>query len=201
MHVRGFTKDKSSGVENPGTFQGLREKIPYLKDLGVTHVQLLPVLDIASINELHPNVFYNWGYDPAQFMTLEGSYSSDPNNAYARISEFKEMVRKLHEAGIRVILDVVFNHVFELDDMPLQQIVPNYFFQMNEKGYYSNGSWCGNDFDSRRNMGRKYIIDCNLGKDTCKSYPLKEGYELVYTTDGKANIMKSYEARIWKKIM
>lgn len=132
----------------------------YLKDLGITHVQLMPVLDIASINELHPNVFYNWGYDPAQFMTLEGSYSSDPNNAYARISEFKEMVRKLHEAGIRVILDVVFNHVFELDDMPLQQIVPNYFFQMNEKGYYSNGSWCGNDFDSRRNMGRKYIIDC-----------------------------------------
>ena len=132
----------------------------YLKDLGVTHVQLLPVLDIASINELNPNVFYNWGYDPAQFMTLEGSYSSDPDDAYARIVEFKEMVRKLHEAGIRVILDVVFNHVFELDTMPLQQIVPNYFFQMNDKGYYSNGSWCGNDFDSKRAMGKKYIIDC-----------------------------------------
>ena len=132
----------------------------YLKKLGVTHVQLMPVLDIASINENHPNIFYNWGYDPAQFMTFEGSYSTDPNNPLARILEFKEMVHKIHEAGMRVTMDVVFNHVFELDDMCLQKVVPNYFFQMNRKGYYSNGSWCGNDYDSRRKMARKYIIDC-----------------------------------------
>lgn len=132
----------------------------YLKKLGVTHIQLMPVLDFASVDENHPNIFYNWGYDPAQFMTLEGSYSTNPNDPYARIKEFKTLVNKIHEAGMRVVLDVVFNHVFEMDDMCLSKVVPNYYFQMNHKGYYSNGSWCGNDYDSRRFMARKYIVDC-----------------------------------------
>ena len=171
MNVRDFTaQNLNNDFKHSKQYLGVIEEnentkeknigFTYLKDLGVTHVQLMPVLDFASINENLPNVFYNWGYDPAQFMTFEGSYSSNANDPLARINEFKEMIDKLHEEGMRVTLDVVFNHVFELDDMCLQRSVPNYFFQMNEKGYYSNGSWCGNDFDSRRIMGRKYIIDC-----------------------------------------
>ena len=171
MNVRDFTaQNLSNDFKHSKQYLGVVEEnentkeknigFTYLKDLGVTHIQLMPVLDFASINENLPNVFYNWGYDPAQFMTFEGSYSSNANDPLARINEFKEMVNKLHENGMRVTMDVVFNHVFELDDMCLQRSVPNYFFQMNEKGYYSNGSWCGNDFDSRRIMGRKYIIDC-----------------------------------------
>lgn len=171
MSVRDFTaQNLKEDFKHSKQFLGVVEEnentiqknigFTYLKELGVTHVQLMPVMDFASIDEKHPDIFYNWGYDPAQFLTFEGSYSSNPDDPYARILEFKEMVRKLHESGIRVVLDVVFNHVFELDEMCLQKIIPNYFFQMNEKGYYSNGSWCGNDFDSKRAMGRKYIVDC-----------------------------------------
>lgn len=171
MNVRDFTaQNYRNDFKYSKKFLGVVEEnentikrnigFSYLKNLGITHVQLMPVLDFASVDENHPNVFYNWGYDPAQFMTLEGSYSTDPNDPYARIIEFKQMVDRLHEAGIRVILDVVFNHVFEMDDMCLEKTVPNYYFQMNNEGNYSNGSWCGNDFDSRRAMGRKYIIDC-----------------------------------------
>ena len=171
MNVRDFTAQNANNeFKYPKQYLGVIEEnedtksknigFTYLKDLGVTHVQLMPVLDFASINENHPNVFYNWGYDPAQFMTFEGSYSSNASDPLARIHEFKQMIDKIHAEGMRVTLDVVFNHVFELDDMCLQKTVPNYFFQMNEKGYYSNGSWCGNDFDSRSIMGRKYIIDC-----------------------------------------
>lgn len=171
MNVRDFTaQNLNHDFRHSKQFLGVVEEneqtrtkeigFSYLKKLGVTHVQLMPVLDFASIDENHPEVFYNWGYDPAQFMTLEGSYSSDSNDPYARIEEFKTMVDEFHKAGIRVILDVVFNHVFELEDMCLEKLVPNYFFQMNQKGYFSNGSWCGNDFDSMRKMARKYLIDC-----------------------------------------
>ena len=171
MNVRDFTaQNLNHDFKHSKQFLGVVEEneqtrtkeigFSYLKKLGVTHVQLMPVLDFASIDENHPEVFYNWGYDPAQFMTLEGSYSSDSNDPYARIEEFKTMVDEFHKAGIRVILDVVFNHVFELEDMCLEKLVPNYFFQMNQKGYFSNGSWCGNDFDSMRKMARKYLIDC-----------------------------------------
>lgn len=171
MNVRDFTaQNYSNDFQYSKKFLGVVEEneqtiekkigFSYLKELGITHVQLMPVLDFASVDELDQDLFYNWGYDPAQFMTLEGSYSRDANDPYARILEFKEMVRKLHEHGLRVNLDVVFNHVFDLDEMCLSKVVPNYYFQMNDKGYYSNGSWCGNDFDSRRAMGRKYIVDC-----------------------------------------
>ncbi len=171
MSVRDFTAQNFNGdFEHSKKFLGVveendatREKkigFSYLKDLGITHVQLMPVMDFASVDENHQNVFYNWGYDPAHFMTPEGSYCTDPNDAYARITELKTLVDKMHQAGIRVILDVVFNHVFDLDVMCLNQVVPNYYFQMNEKGAYSNGSWCGNDFDSLRSMAKKYVIDC-----------------------------------------
>lgn len=171
MNVRDFTaQNTKNDFKHAKQFLGVVEEnentikrnigFTYLKDLGITHVQLMPVLDFASVDENYPSVFYNWGYDPAQFMTFEGSFCSNPDDPYARIIEFKEMVKKLHEAGIRVILDVVFNHVFELDHMCLQKVVPNYFFQMNKKGHYSNGSWCGNDYDSTTYMGRKYILDC-----------------------------------------
>ena len=171
MNVRDFTaQNQNHDFKHSKEFLGVVEEnentiqkdigFTYLKHLGITHVQLMPVMDFASVDENNPSVFYNWGYDPAQFMTPEGSYSSDPNDPYARIRELKEMVHQLHEAGIRVIFDVVFNHVFEMEDMPVAKSVPNYYFQMNNEGYYSNGSGCGNDFDSKRAMGRKYIIDC-----------------------------------------
>ena len=168
--IRDFTSQAGIGVTHPSQYLGFVEEneatkakrtgFSYLKELGITHVQLLPILDFASIDEKHPNLFYNWGYDPVQYMTLEGSYSSNPDDAYCRMQEFMTLVNTCHKNGIRVILDVVFNHVFELDTMCLQKIMPNYFFQINEQGHLSNGSWCGNDYDSTRIMARKYIVDC-----------------------------------------
>lgn len=168
--VRDLTAQAQIGVTHPSQYLGFVEEnettqakrtgFSYLKELGVTHLQLLPVLDFASIDENHPQLFYNWGYDPVQYMTLEGSYSSNPNDAFCRMQEFCHLVDTCHKNGLKVVMDVVFNHVFELDNMCLQKIMPNYYFQINEQGQLSNGSWCGNDFDSTRLMARKYIKDC-----------------------------------------
>lgn len=168
--IRDFTSQANIGITHPAQYLGFVEEnettkakrigFSYLKELGITHVQLLPILDFASVDEKHPDLYYNWGYDPIQYMTLEGSYSSNPEDAFARMQEFRTLVDKCHEAGLRVVLDVVFNHVFELDTMCLQKMVPNYYFQINEHGQLSNGSWCGNDMDSTRIMARKYILDC-----------------------------------------
>ncbi|MGA9231778.1 MAG: type I pullulanase, partial [Exiguobacterium oxidotolerans] len=136
--------------------------LDYLADLGVTHVQLLPIYDFGSVNEAAPNDpdNYNWGYDPVNFFAPEGSYSSNADDPKARIRELKELVQALHDRGIRVIMDVVFNHTYEAEKVPLGQFVPGYFYRQAADGTLSNGSFCGNDTASERFMMRKFIIDC-----------------------------------------
>ncbi|AIY84424.1 pullulanase, type I [Clostridium baratii str. Sullivan] len=174
IHIRDFSIDANSGVsiKNKGKFLGFSEKstnitgsntktcLEHLKELGITHVHLLPVYDFASIDESKENQnTYNWGYDPQNYNALEGSYSLDPFNGEVRIKEFKTMVKTLHDNGIRVILDVVYNHTFETERSNLNKIVPNYYYRQNEFGGFSNGSGCGNEIASERKMVRKFILD------------------------------------------
>lgn len=167
--IRDFTMQRGNGILQQGKFLGFveeseetKEKVTgftYLKSLGVTHVQLMPVMDFGSVDEIYPQRHYNWGYDPVQYRVLEGSYSFDPFNPYDRMLEFKTLVERCHEAGIRVNLDVVFNHVYDKETCSFENVVPHYYFQMNENGDFSNGTFCGNDVDSKRRMCSKYIID------------------------------------------
>ncbi len=175
LSVRDFSMDGSLGDDVKGSFKaflkhGLKTAngqsigIDYLKELGITHVQLMPIFDFATIDEQHPFLHYNWGYDPFCYNTLEGSYSSNPNNPYSRIIEAKEMIRELHQNGLRVVVDVVFNHTYSFNDSIYNKIVPNYYYLIDKNGKLSNGSFCGNDIDSTRKMVHKYI------KDMCKRY-------------------------------
>ncbi|WP_214848183.1 type I pullulanase [Exiguobacterium sp. s193] len=173
LHVRDATSHPASGVIERGTFRGLTEAgtrtetggltgLDYLADLGVTHVQLLPIYDFGSVNEAAPQDpdNYNWGYDPVNFFAPEGSYASNADDPKARIRELKALVQALHDRGIRVIMDVVFNHTYDADTVPLGQFVPGYFYRQEADGTLSNGSFCGNDTASERFMMRKFIIDC-----------------------------------------
>ncbi|MBP2079527.1 type I pullulanase [Oceanobacillus polygoni] len=170
LHIRDATIDQESGVQNRGKFLGLAEigtitqngfstGLSYLKELGCTHVQLLPVNDFARVDELHPDDAYNWGYDPLFFQTPEGSYSVLPDRPIARINELKAMIQAIHQEGIAVILDVVFNHVFVLEESPFEQLVPGYYFRYHPDGSLSNGTGVGNDIASERSMVRKFILD------------------------------------------
>lgn len=178
--VRDFTIQRNIGVQDPGKYLGFtqisdmtKEKntgFSYLKSLGVTHVQLMPVLDFGSVDENYPLMYYNWGYDPVQYRCLEGSFAKDAHNPYSRIFEFMKLVEDCHANDIRVILDVVFNHVYDMSDNALQKVVPYYYFQMNEEGSFSNGSFCGNDIDTTRKMSSKYFVDtCRY---LCETYHL-----------------------------
>ncbi|MCM3785656.1 type I pullulanase [Neobacillus mesonae] len=174
LHVRDFSMDEGTLFQKKGLYGAFAERgltdpdgnsigIDHLMELGVTHVHLLPVFDFKTVNELtvhDPKASgskYNWGYDPQNFNVPEGSYSSDPKNPYARIREFKEMIRALHNSGIRVIMDVVYNHTFGVDDGPFDGIVPGYFYRRNDHGYLTNGSGVGNELATERPMVRKYI--------------------------------------------
>lgn len=167
--VRDFTIQAGIGVSMPGKFRGFVEEnettktlctgFSYLKSLGITHVQLMPVLDFGSVNELYPTLHYNWGYDPVQYRCLEGSFSLDPTSPYERMFEFVRLVEECHSNDIRVNLDVVFNHVYDREESAFEKCVPNYYFQMNGNGDFSNGTWCGNDIDSKRSMCAKFIVD------------------------------------------
>ena len=167
--VRDFTSQPGIGVEHPKTFRGFVEEnavteamqtgFSYLKSLGITHVQLMPVFDFGSVDETYPQMFYNWGYDPVHYRCLEGIYSTDVLSYDARMREFGQLVETCHKNGIRVNLDVVFNHVYDKERFAFENIIPNYFFLMNEEGDFSNGSWCGNDIDTTRRMSRKYFVD------------------------------------------
>lgn len=171
LHVRDLSSDESSGIQNKGKFLGLIEtgtktisSIPtgldHMKDLGITHLHLLPAYDYASVDESKPDIpQFNWGYDPENYNVPEGSYSTDPYNGAVRVSEMKQMIKKLHDNQISVILDVVYNHVYSAVDFCVNKIVPGYFSRMDEHGNYSNGSDCGNDTASERSMVRKYIVD------------------------------------------
>lgn len=136
--------------------------ISHLKELGITHVHLLPTFDFASIDEKHSLHSYNWGYDPLNYNVPEGSYSTDPYTPSTRIREFKQMILSLHQAGIRVILDMVFNHVYDVSSSPFERTVPGYFFRHKADGTLSNGSGCGNETASEMPMMRKFMVESVL---------------------------------------
>ena len=190
MHHRDFSVHASSGIKNKGKFLALTENgtknpdgystgIDHLRELGVTHVHLLPSYDYGSIDERTGKsiggggrdqiTYYNWGYDPVNYNCPEGSYSTNPADPAARIKEFKEMVMAMHKAGLRVVMDVVYNHVFDLAQSNFQRIVPDYFFRWQSDSKAddmsaqakepSNGSGCGNETASEMPMMRKYMIE------------------------------------------
>lgn len=135
---------------------GYKDPIDYIKELGVTYVQLQPVLDFATIDETHPEKHANWGYDTTQFFAPEGSYSSDPDDPYVRMNELRELVGAFHKCGLGVVFDVVYNHVYDVDRSVLEACVPYYYFQY-AAGERTGGSGCGCDFDSRRFMSRHLL--------------------------------------------
>ena len=171
LHVRDLSVDASSGIQNKGKFLGLIETgtttpegiptgLDHIKNLGATHIHLLPSYDYGSIDEANlQNNDFNWGYDPQNYNVPEGSYSTDPYNGEVRVAEFKQMIKGLHDNGISVIMDVVYNHVYDARGFCFNQIVPGYFSRISPKGFYSAGSGCGNDTASEREMVKKYIVD------------------------------------------
>ena len=174
MHHRDFSLDSVSGIQNKGKFLALTEQgttsssgektgIDHLKELGITHVHLLPSYDYASVDETKlDKAQYNWGYDPQNYNVPDGSYSTDPYKPDVRIREFKQMVQALHKAGIRVVLDVVYNHTFNTDESNFERTVPGYFYRQTKDGQWANGSGCGNETASDRAMMRKYMIESIL---------------------------------------
>ena len=171
LHVRDLSSDSSSGITNAGKFLGLTETgtatsggiptgIDHIKDLGITHLHLLPIYDFGSVDETKLDTpQYNWGYDPVNYNVPEGSYSTDPYNGEVRVKELKQTVQSLHRNGISVVMDVVYNHVYNAGEFCFNKIVPGYFSRIDDFGIYSNGSGCGNDTASERSMVRKYIVD------------------------------------------
>ena len=162
MHHRDFSIDASSGLENKGKFLALTEPkaIRHLKELGVNAIHILPSYDFGSIDETRLDINkYNWGYDPVNYNVPEGSYSTDPYNPVCRIREFKQMVQALHKAGIRVILDVVYNHTYDIENSNFQKTYPDYYYRKNADGTYSNGSGCGNETASEQPMMRRFMIE------------------------------------------
>lgn len=171
LHIRDFSIDESSGMRNKGKYLAFTETgtvnscgestgTDYLKELGITHVHLLPSFDYMTVDETRLNQpQYNWGYDPLNYNVPEGSYSTDPYHGEVRIREFKQMVQALHQNGIRVIMDVVYNHTMENTESSFNKIVPGYYYRLTQDGSFSNASGCGNETASERVMMRKFIMD------------------------------------------
>ena len=162
MHWRDFSIDASSGLQNKGKFLALTEPkaIQHLKNLGVNAVHILPSFDYASVDETKLSTpQYNWGYDPKNYNVPEGSYSTDPFTPATRIKEFKEMVQALHKAGIRVILDVVYNHTFDINNSNFQRTYPDYYYRKTAAGKYSDGSGCGNETASEKPLMREFMLE------------------------------------------
>lgn len=171
LHVRDMTIHPSSGSGYAGEYYGLLESgtsspqgqktgLEHLKELGVTHVHLLPAFDHRSVDETQRHrPQYNWGYDPLNYNVPEGSYSSDPYDGSVRIAEFKQMVKVMHDNGLRVILDVVYNHTGQTEESIFNQLVPGYYYRQNREGGFSNASACGNETASERYMFRKFMVE------------------------------------------
>ena len=169
-HVRDFTIDSSIDSSFPGLYKGFAEEgrvtkeknpagIEYLSELGITHVQLLPIFDFGGVDELDSNKLYNWGYNPEQYNVPEGWYATNPNDPYSRINELKEMVDNLHKHNLRVVMDVVYNHVYNIKTFPFEKIIPGYAYRFDETGHLTNSSGCDSDLATERKMIRKFIID------------------------------------------
>lgn len=170
VHVRDFTIHATSGSKRPGTYVGLADKrtrgpdgvrtgLDHLRELGVTHVHLLPIADFASVDETRKTGQYNWGYDPKNYNVPEGWYATDATDGRIRVREFKQMVQALHKAGLRVVLDVVYNHTYHGTDSHFNHLAPGYYYRQNAEGGFSNGSGCGNETASERFMVRKMMVD------------------------------------------
>lgn len=170
LHVRDLSMDSDSGIKNKGKYLGIAETktvstsglstgMEHMKELGITHVHLLPVYDFHTVDETQLQTpQFNWGYDPQNYNLPEGSYSTDPFHGEVRIKEFKQMVKSLHDNGIRVIMDVVYNHTFANEESSFHKIVPEYYHRV-VNGKFSDGSACGNEIASERSMVRKFIVD------------------------------------------
>ena len=171
LHIRDLSVSKNSGIKHKGKFLGLTETgtkspdgeptgLDHIKELGVTHIHLLPSFDFSSIDESKPELNqYNWGYDPLNYNVPEGSYSTNPYDGNVRIREFKQMVQALHAKGLRVILDVVYNHTSDINNSNFTQFAPGYFYRHNLDGTYSNGTACGNETASEQAMMRKFMVE------------------------------------------
>lgn len=171
LHLRDLSSASNSGIENVGKYlqltetgtvneQGLSTGLDHIKEMGITHLHLLPSFDHRSIDEENlDQAQFNWGYDPQNYNVPEGSYSTDPYHGEVRINEFKQMVQSLHENGIRVVMDVVYNHTGATADSDFNKIVPGYYYRQNEDGSFANGSGCGNETASERSMMRKFMVD------------------------------------------
>ena len=161
MHHRDFSINRQD-AQYPGKFMALTEPwaIDHLKSLGVNAIHILPSYDYGSVDEtrLSDNK-YNWGYDPVNYNVPEGGYSTNPYKPEVRIREFKQMVQALHKAGIRVILDVVYNHTYDIEHSNFQRTYPDYFYRKTADGQYSNGSGCGNETASEKPMMRQFMIE------------------------------------------
>lgn len=176
LHIRDFSWDPAGGFDpaDRGRYSALLRSgttlngdgihptgLDYLKHLGVTHIQIMPMYDYGSVDEEHPENSYNWGYDPVNYNIPEGSYSSDPCHGQVRVRQLKEVIASLHRNGFRVIMDVVYNHTYRLESC-LWKTVPWYYYRQENNGAASNGSGCGNDLASERSMCAKYILDSVL---------------------------------------
>lgn len=150
--------------ENKGTFEGLIENhkntgLDYISDLGVTHLQLLPVFDFGGVDDINKHYLYNWGYNPEQYFIPCGWYSKNPDDPYSRINELLILVDEAHKRGLRINLDVVFNHVYKYEEFPFDYLVPGYFYRVDNGGTMSNASFCGNDIATERYMASRFVID------------------------------------------
>lgn len=173
LHVKDFSWDENSGIrkeyrgkymaftEDETSFKGLATGVSHLKEMGVTHVHLLPVFDFATVDETKDGQDFNWGYDPANYNVPEGSYATNPYDGHVRIREFKEMVKALHEAEIAVVMDVVYNHTYEFNGA-FQILAPFYYYRQNEDGSLSDGSACGNETASERYLVSTFIKESVL---------------------------------------
>lgn len=171
LHVRDLSIQPESGIKQKGKYLGVTETgtrgpegvktgLNHMKDLGITHVQLLPIFDYASVNEENlKEPQYNWGYDPKNFNVPEGSYSTNPYEPTVRITELKQMIQTLHDNNLRVVMDVVYNHMYNAAESNFHKLVPGYYYRYNEDGTFANGTGVGNDTASERKMMRKFMVD------------------------------------------
>lgn len=165
LHVRDFSVSPTSGLKYKGKYLALTEPkaIEYLKRLGVNAIHFQPLFDFASVDETRLDTpQFNWGYDPKNYNVPDGSYSTDPFSPAVRVREFKQMVQALHQAGIRVIFDAVYNHTFNIDGSNFQRTYPDYYYRKTADGKYSDGSGCGNETASEKPLMRDYMIESVL---------------------------------------
>ncbi len=168
--VRDLTMDPAISARHRGKFRGVVERglrtkknktagFDYLRELGITHVQFMPFNDFEGVDELDPEASYNWGYNPSQYNVPEGSYATHPEDPYSRIRELQYMIDTLHRSGLGVVMDVVYNHVYDVNTFPFGKMVPGYAYRVDENGKLTNASGCGSDLATERRMVRKFIVD------------------------------------------